>query len=40
MNEMSGKIEGIIKKLNKNLENMTKKISLDDLNGFTIITNF
>ena len=40
MNEMSGKIEGIIKKLNKNLENMTKKISLDDLTGLQLLQTF
>ena len=33
MNDMSSKIESIISKLNKNLENMTKKISEDDLTG-------
>lgn len=31
MNDMSTKIEGIIKKLNSNIENMTKKISQDGL---------
>ena len=31
MNDMSNKIEGIIKKLNANIENMTKKISQDAL---------
>ena len=31
MNDMSTKIEGVISKLNNNLENMTKKLSIDDL---------
>ncbi|NQY21481.1 MAG: EAL domain-containing protein [Campylobacteraceae bacterium] len=40
MNQMSSKIEGIIKKLNKNLENMTNKISLDDLTGLALQQTF
>lgn len=40
MNLMSTKIEGIINKLNKNLENMTKKISLDDLTSLHLMQTF
>ena len=40
MNEMSTKIEGIIKKLNSNIENVTKKISLDDLTNLSIRQTF
>ena len=40
MNQMSSKIEGVIKKLNKNLENMTNKISLDDLTSLPLQQTF
>lgn len=40
MNQMSAKIEGIIKKLNANIENVTKKISLDDLTNLSIRQTF
>ncbi len=40
MNEMSTKIESIIKKLNSNIENVTKKISLDDLTNLSIRQTF
>lgn len=40
MNQMSTKIEGIIKKLNANIENVTKKISLDDLTNLSIRQTF
>ena len=40
MNEMSTKIEGIIRKLNANIENVTKKISLDDLTNLSIRQTF
>jgi EAL domain-containing protein (putative c-di-GMP-specific phosphodiesterase class I)/GGDEF domain-containing protein len=40
MNDMSTKIEGVIGKLNKNLENMTKKLSIDDLTGLNLKQTF
>lgn len=40
MNEMSRKIESIIKKLNSNIENVTKKISLDDLTNLNLRQTF
>jgi len=40
MNEMSTKIEGVISKLNANLENMTKKLSVDDLTGLSLRQTF
>jgi EAL domain-containing protein (putative c-di-GMP-specific phosphodiesterase class I)/GGDEF domain-containing protein len=40
MNEMSSKIEGVISKLNSNLENMTKKLSIDDLTGLNLKQTF
>lgn len=40
MNDMSGKIEGVISKLNANLENMTQKLSIDDLTGLSLRQTF
>ena len=40
MNDMSLKIEGIIKKLNKNIDNMSQKISTDDLTGLSLKQTF
>lgn len=40
MNDMSSKIEGVIKKLNNNLENMTKKLSVDGLTGLQLKSTF
>jgi EAL domain-containing protein (putative c-di-GMP-specific phosphodiesterase class I)/GGDEF domain-containing protein len=40
MNEMSTKIESIIKKLNVNIENVTQKISLDDLTNLHLRQTF
>jgi len=40
MNDMSTKIEGIISKLNANLENMTKKLSVDELTGLNLKQTF
>jgi EAL domain-containing protein (putative c-di-GMP-specific phosphodiesterase class I)/GGDEF domain-containing protein len=40
MNDMSGKIEKVIQRLNANLENMTKKLSLDDLTGLPLRQTF
>ena len=40
MNDMSTKIEGVITKLNGNLENMTKKLSIDDLTGLSLKQTF
>ena len=40
MNDMSSKIEGVIKKLNGNLENMTKKLSEDGLTGLQLKSTF
>jgi len=40
MNDMSSKIEGVIKKLNANLENMTKKLSEDGLTGLQLKSTF
>lgn len=40
MNEMSTKIEGVISKLNSNLENMTQKLSIDDLTGLSLRQTF
>ncbi len=40
MNDMSGKIEGVIKKLNANLESMTSKLSQDDLTGLQLRQTF
>ena len=40
MNDMSTKIEGVISKLNKNLENMTKKLSVDGLTGLSLKQTF
>lgn len=40
MNEMSTKIEDIITKLNKNIENVTKKISLDELTNLPLRQTF
>ncbi len=40
MNDMSAKIESIIAKLNKNLENMTKKLSEDGLTGLQMKQTF
>ncbi len=36
MNDMSTKIEGVMTKLNKNLENMTQKLSIDGLTGLSL----
>lgn len=40
MNEMSKKIEGMIKKLNNNIHNMSKKISADELTGLELKQTF
>jgi len=40
MNDMSSKIEGVIKKLNANLESMTQKLSLDELTGLHLRQTF
>jgi EAL domain-containing protein (putative c-di-GMP-specific phosphodiesterase class I)/methyl-accepting chemotaxis protein len=40
MNDMSRKIEAIINKLNNNLENITKKLSRDDLTQLNLKQNF
>jgi EAL domain-containing protein (putative c-di-GMP-specific phosphodiesterase class I)/HAMP domain-containing protein len=40
MNDMSSKIEGVIKKLNANLESMTNKLSIDDLTGLSLRQTF
>lgn len=40
INDMSTKIEGVIHKLNKNLEGMTKKLSIDSLTGLCIKQTF
>jgi EAL domain-containing protein (putative c-di-GMP-specific phosphodiesterase class I)/methyl-accepting chemotaxis protein len=40
MNDMSSKIEGIIKKLNTNLENMTKKLLEDELTSLHLKQSF
>ncbi len=40
MNEMSIKIEGMIKKLNSNINNMSKKISCDELTGLELKQTF
>jgi EAL domain-containing protein (putative c-di-GMP-specific phosphodiesterase class I)/GGDEF domain-containing protein len=40
MNEMSSKIEGVIKKLNSNLQEMTKKLSEDDLTSLQLRQSF
>jgi len=40
MNDMSTKIEGVISKLNKNLENMTQKLSVDGLTGLSLKQTF
>jgi len=40
MNEMSDKIEGVIKKLNNNLQEMTKKLSEDDLTSLQLRQTF
>ena len=40
MNDMSTKIEGVIRKLNKNLENMTKKLSQDELTSLQLRQTF
>jgi len=40
MNDMSTKIESVIKKLNANLEKMTNKLSLDDLTGLSLRQTF
>jgi len=40
MNDMSGKIEKVIQRLNANLENMTKKLSQDDLTGLPLRQTF
>jgi len=40
MNEMSTKIEGVMSKLNKNLENMTQKLSIDGLTGLSLKQTF
>lgn len=40
MNEMSGKIEGVITKLNNNLHEMTKKLSEDDLTSLQLRQSF
>ncbi len=40
MNEMSDKIEGVIKKLNGNLQEMTKKLSEDDLTSLQLRQSF
>ncbi|NQY92689.1 MAG: EAL domain-containing protein [Campylobacteraceae bacterium] len=40
MNDMSTKIEGVISKLNKNLENMTEKLSIDGLTGLSLKQTF
>ncbi len=40
MNDMSTKIEGVIKKLNANLENMTKKLSEDGLTQLQLKSTF
>lgn len=36
MNDMSTKIKGVIEKLNKNLEGMTKKLTIDSVTGLSI----
>lgn len=40
MNDMSSKIEGVIKKLNSNLENMTNKLSIDGLTNLQLKSTF
>ena len=40
MNDMSRKIEAIIDKLNTNLENLTKKLSCDELTQLDLSLNF
>ncbi len=40
MNDMSSKIEGVIKKLNANLESMTNKLSIDNLTGLSLRQTF
>ncbi len=40
MNEMSSKIEAMISKLNSNLENMTKKLSVDELTNLQLKQSF
>ena len=40
MNDMSSKIEAIINKLNKNLENITNKLSQDELTGLHLKQSF
>ncbi|MEA1915287.1 MAG: EAL domain-containing protein [Campylobacterota bacterium] len=40
MNDMSGKIEGMIQKLNINLEKMSEKLSTDELTGLSIKQTF
>ena len=40
MNDMSGKIEGMIQKLNINLEKMSEKLSTDELTGLNIKQTF
>ncbi|WP_419782462.1 EAL domain-containing protein [Malaciobacter marinus] len=40
MNEMSTKIESVITKLNKNLENITQKLSKDELTGLNLKQTF
>lgn len=40
MNEMSRKIESVISKLNKNLENLTQKLSKDELTGLNLKQTF
>ncbi|PIF04929.1 MAG: GGDEF domain-containing protein [Arcobacter sp.] len=40
MNDMSGKIEKMIQRLNANLENITKKLSCDDLTGLPLRQTF
>ncbi|AXH14272.1 GGDEF domain-containing protein [Malaciobacter mytili LMG 24559] len=40
MNEMSAKIESVISKLNRNLENLTQKLSKDELTGLNIKQTF
>jgi len=40
MNDMSTKIEGVMTKLNKNLENMTQKLSIDGLTGLSLKQTF
>ena len=39
-NDMSTKIENIINRLNSTLENLTKKLSLDELTGLSLKTKF